>query len=191
MNVTPGTAIYPLLVLWRYLISNSLVPIFGIRDSLTSDIDDSIPNELCSFINRLVLYFFVQVPAMFLIGTGIGMVFILMPVLASISLFFLGLEATLSDPVVGSFGLVIMIFESICLSLILGHIIHMYSKSTKCKSAKNAADVVLYLPKKALSPLKSFYEVIVMYYQAKHDKFCPRLEFNEKKVVVKKSKNTK
>lgn len=184
MNVIPGSILYPVLVLWRYLVSKSLIPIFGLNyrwgfdQNSQEDVDRTIPNELCSFINRLFLYFFVQVPVMFAVGTVIGILFILAPSMSIISLYMFGLETTLNDG--DGAGLIVASGEVIFIIFTLGYFINKYSKNTRCKVIE-----------KALSPLKSFYEVIEMYYKAKHDKFCPLLEFEEKKVVVKKAKNTK
>lgn len=67
--------------LWTYLIHNSLVPVWFLRTHYPHtyvdkwgyterDLDrpEKIPNDLCSYINRLFLYFFFQVPSLLVMG---------------------------------------------------------------------------------------------------------------------------
>lgn len=193
MNVSPGHVLFPLYQLWMYLLTKSFAPLWFVKRNRDADWHDEqktepksfIPNSLCPFLNRLVLYFAVQVPAM-LIGLGVAS-FIL--IYSQIE-FFMGWHITGgmdgSFDLVGEFAKVgfaffcIEIFISIVFACIYARLYLRDSQNRKKKwvqCVNTALESVGDTPTKLVKPILYPWHVLNIWFEARHEKFCPTLTF--------------
>lgn len=197
MNVLPGHILYPLYRLWIYLISKSLITPWFIKretghylDEYKTEPESFIPRSLCPFLNRLVLYFIVQVPIIFVAGLMMSLITIYSQVDLLMALyvspgFVAGMELC-ADSIGGLavIGGILILVEIVVLFVVMYIIIMGKLEANKEKKwAKFALDVVAAAdetPKLFFKPIIYPFGLFKLWYQAHHDKFCPSLSFEQK-----------
>lgn len=172
--------------LWRYLLDKSLIPMWFVSERWNYDSDwrrrpdhaAGIPNDLCSYINRILLYLVIQAPALAIIGTVILFVTVLTPVMGWI--YVLGGVEEGPDPWFVPVGMVLTM-AYIASALWIGFL--YLKKETGFFEAVADKLEVSYDTRRSIrlrvNKITSPFQILWDYAKAVHNKVCLRLTFEE------------
>lgn len=197
MNVSPGHVLYPLYRLWIYILSKSLIPMWFVKyngsgswydDDPKTKPESFVPLSLCPFLNRLVIYFLIQVPLMF-IGFGcVALIFAGSQILLLMAWFITGdfgdAIRLLEEPI-GVFGAMFLVAELVVATVFALLTLKLHMRKNREKKWVQCVYAATDAPRMFFKPVLYPWHIFSMWYEARHDKFCPTLTFN-----VKQEKST-
>lgn len=196
MNVSQGHVLYPLYRLWIYILAKSLIPMWFVKyngsgswydDDPKTKPESFVPLSLCPFLNRLAIYFLIQVPMMF-IGFGILSMIVLGSQIHLLMAWFITGDLftafDILDDAVGGVGVMFIGVELAIVIVITLMMLRAYmrdnSKKKWVQCVYSASDAIGETPRLFFKPVLYPWHILSMWYEARHDKFCPTLTFNVK-----------